>query len=727
MRSAPRYCDPACRAEHWARGAAGAARAVPHAAVCAVLARFGSLKCDADMESVLRMCLDALALLRQEEEEYRAPLAPGSTPAQGSPASACAPCSPARAGARAAAGRVFDPVRGSGTGSQAGMPEAAETSVVTVSTPAPWTLGPACAPCSATGATAAWAPCAGGHAAASCGQDLTQGWESSSQADAHGAANQGPDPAQGCGVSQPADARGAASPGTDPSNGSGPCGRPALRHADLLRLCDHSADLPPRDRADWLKALRFLSHALAAEGWPHLPVLGSGLVSMPGSYGLCRGGAGANAPGNGAGTAGCGVLDPDPKAATAGIDPQTLLGLVGRICANNFGVFRACGGGRARAATAGPRPLCGAQPGLATCGPHMPKPASGLCTQQNGRGHSRGRVLGEAAAWPLAAPERAARPSEACSAPSACTPDAGECRSADALRTRAGPCESPEGGSVAGLLDDAALVASAEPCISPKGSSAAGRPGAAAPVDNGAGPRNSLTGSSVAEQPGGAAAPVAIASDVQPTAGTPQAPRTVAPRGAAAPGDGSCRAGAVREVGNARPASPAQIGRSHLAMPRHELASSAEACPGTAAASGSTHEACTAGDAAAPDGSALAALDCSLRKGVPNPVVHPAGPPHAQEVLVDRVLPEPDGVLQDPALPQAGAPHAQEVLVGRELYIAGSFINHACAPNCVLVRGRGFATVTTLRPLTVSSTACTHACMHAETVRLCCLLVQLIQ
>ncbi|KAK9838200.1 hypothetical protein WJX81_008498 [Elliptochloris bilobata] len=40
-----------------------------------------------------------------------------------------------------------------------------------------------------------------------------------------------------------------------------------------------------------------------------------------------------------------------------------------------------------------------------------------------------------------------------------------------------------------------------------------------------------------------------------------------------------------------------------------------------------------------------------------------------------------------------------EVLVGRELYIAGSFINHACVPNCVVERGRECATITTLRAL----------------------------
>lgn len=35
---------------------------VPHSLTCAVLKRFSSIKCDSSMESVVRMCLDAMAL-----------------------------------------------------------------------------------------------------------------------------------------------------------------------------------------------------------------------------------------------------------------------------------------------------------------------------------------------------------------------------------------------------------------------------------------------------------------------------------------------------------------------------------------------------------------------------------------------------------------------------------------------------------------------------------------
>ena len=644
---ARRYCDSACRAEHWAAGAAGAACPVPHAAVCAVLARFGSLKCDADMESVLRMCLDALALLRQETEGVVDPMQgfKPSTDAPGSPAGAGAACVP-DAGAHAAACRAPDCVQSASAGLQAYAPEAAEAARVLGGAPAPGPSAPAGAPCGAAGAAASCAPCTGENASGSRGRNPIQGYEPGARPNAHGAASQGPDPDQGCEASpdqgcepsQHAERHGAAGLGPDRSHGPDPSRRPALCHADLLRLQDHSADLPPRDRADWLKALRFLSHALAAEGWPPLPVLGPGPWS----------GSGLDArAGKPAVSAGCEGFDPDPGAATARIDPQALLGLVGRICTNNFGVFRACGEGRARAPSAGPVPSCDARPGLGTCGPGLPRPASGLPMQQSG--HSRGCGLGEAGAWPLAS-----QMDEARAVPVGCMSEAAGCSPADSLGASAGPCGSSKSSSVAEQPDDAASAA--------------------------------------------------IASEAQTVAGIPEAPRTPAQCSAASRGGGSSNAG---EAGGAEPEAPASAGRAHLAVLGHERASSAGACPSTGAAS-DTREACTAGAAAAGDGVARVALDCPSQKGMPDAAAQ-AGPS-----LAGGVLPKPDGRVVDPADTLARGPHAQEVLVGRELYIAGSFVNHACAPNCVLVRGRGWATVTTLRPLAVSSAACRHVCLHAE-------------
>lgn len=56
------YCSTACKVQHWNRGQTGAACQIPHSLICPVLSLFGGSKCDADMESVLHMCLDALAL-----------------------------------------------------------------------------------------------------------------------------------------------------------------------------------------------------------------------------------------------------------------------------------------------------------------------------------------------------------------------------------------------------------------------------------------------------------------------------------------------------------------------------------------------------------------------------------------------------------------------------------------------------------------------------------------
>lgn len=41
---------------------------VPHSLTCAVLKRFSSIKCDPGMESVIRMCLDAMALQLLEQQ-----------------------------------------------------------------------------------------------------------------------------------------------------------------------------------------------------------------------------------------------------------------------------------------------------------------------------------------------------------------------------------------------------------------------------------------------------------------------------------------------------------------------------------------------------------------------------------------------------------------------------------------------------------------------------------
>lgn len=68
------YCSAQCQQAHWsgqlpkatADGAAAVTphsrHLVPHSLTCATLKRFSSIKCDPGMESVIRMCLDAMAL-----------------------------------------------------------------------------------------------------------------------------------------------------------------------------------------------------------------------------------------------------------------------------------------------------------------------------------------------------------------------------------------------------------------------------------------------------------------------------------------------------------------------------------------------------------------------------------------------------------------------------------------------------------------------------------------
>ncbi|CAL8469524.1 g9065 [Coccomyxa elongata] len=66
------YCSEACRESHARSGTNGAQCPVPHSLVCPVLSHFGGCKCDADMESVLHMCLDVLALQHLDTQARRA-------------------------------------------------------------------------------------------------------------------------------------------------------------------------------------------------------------------------------------------------------------------------------------------------------------------------------------------------------------------------------------------------------------------------------------------------------------------------------------------------------------------------------------------------------------------------------------------------------------------------------------------------------------------------------
>ena len=52
-------------------------------------------------------------------------------------------------------------------------------------------------------------------------------------------------------------------------------------------------------------------------------------------------------------------------------------------------------------------------------------------------------------------------------------------------------------------------------------------------------------------------------------------------------------------------------------------------------------------------------------------------------------------------------------LVGRELHIKASFLNHSCAPNCLVMRGRGRGAVVALQPIAVRAGFACRAALHA--------------
>ena len=82
------YCSTACKEEHWNHGQIGAACRIPHRLICPTLSFFGSSKCDADLDSVLHMCLDALALQSlQHPEAGSSPTLHGKVASQSGPAS----------------------------------------------------------------------------------------------------------------------------------------------------------------------------------------------------------------------------------------------------------------------------------------------------------------------------------------------------------------------------------------------------------------------------------------------------------------------------------------------------------------------------------------------------------------------------------------------------------------------------------------------------------------
>ena len=589
------YCDAACRAGHWAAGPSGLRRAVPHAAVCATLRHFSGLKCDSNMESALVMCLDALALLRQEVEQAADTCTTAAAPepllehAGGSQAVSC-PGAAAAGGATTstAAGQAAgllaaprpppQPARsakgphpGTGLAEGAISPDPAAAAGVQTEIPSPRALH--AAELSQHAARAARVACGGVPAAA-------------------------PSAVRNC-------------PGA--AGGWQPC---ALHHADFLRLQDLSGDFAPRDAADWLKALRLLCRALAAERWPQLPILGPASWDGPAGAPAAIRRVGSPCP-DGA----CRAGGPTPDTMAWDAAAPALLRLVGRICANNFGVYHhasraapAGPGSRADAALAHAVQLDGAaaQPG-ACCGVAEAVAASPAPNQvAGGPGRCPAGAPDRAFAWPSAAPggRCSARP-----------------RSRSPADERAPSVEAGQGPAGSGPACERARAAVAGP----------GACEAAALLERDA--ASELSALALGREAG------------------------------SEEGRAQCGEGAGSPSGGASAGALSSAWAAHGA--------------GTGAAS-SCDERTVPGGAVADGSGAL---------------VHGDGRDAAQPQ--EASAGEEGAAPRGTASPSALATGARETLIGRELHIAASFVNHACAPNCVLVREGGSATVVALRPIAV--------------------------
>jgi hypothetical protein len=591
------YCDAACRAGHWAAGPAGLRRVVPHAAVCATLRHFSGLKCDSNMESALAMCLDALALLRQEVEQAADASATAAAPeprlehVDSSQAVACPRV--AAAGGTTASTAV---------GQAAGVPAASQPRPQ----PASSSEGPHPRTGLAEGASSPEpAAAAGGRADSPSARTLPAAELSQCAARAARVASGG--------MPGAAAAPGATGGGAGAAGGWQPC---ALRHTDFLRLQDLSGDFAPRDAADWLKALRLLCRALAAERWPQLPIRGPASQDGPAGAPAAVRRAGSQRPDDA-----CGSGAPTPDAAAWEAAAPALLRLVGRICANNFGVYHHAGsaapggpGSHADAAPAQALQLDGAaaQPG-ACCGVAEAAAASPAPDQVAGeRGRCPAGAPDRAFAWPSAAPGggRSARPHS-------CSPADERALSGEAGQGPAGP----------GPACERARVAVAGP----------GACEAAARTERDA--ASELSALALGQGEGGE-------------------------EGRAQCGEGACR----MPVG------------AHAGV----LDSSRAVHGAETGAPSSFDKRAVLGGAVADGAGAL---------------VHGDGRDAAQPR--EASTGEEGAALSGAAPSSALAAGARETLIGRELHIAASFVNHACAPNCVLMRGGGSATVVALRPIAV--------------------------
>ena len=262
------YCSAHCQQAHWsgqlptvdAEPAAGAAAVtahsrhlVPHSLTCAVLKRFSSIKCNPGMESVIKMCLDAMAL------QYMEGKPPHGAESSFTDSPSNQPDPGYKTKPKGLPQQLVHPLNGQQTLADQQAPHVSPTQPTDVaSAHESWpqlqsmsirSSSQTCKQCCSKSSQAVPPTSAPSHADL-CGQ-------TSYASQTHAASMEAVQTASDLSPSLPAKTQGL------------PAAQlPCMTHAQLTQLQSHAADFTDKDRRDWLINLRFLRNAMQQAHWP---------------------------------------------------------------------------------------------------------------------------------------------------------------------------------------------------------------------------------------------------------------------------------------------------------------------------------------------------------------------------------------------------------------------------------------------------------------------------
>lgn len=263
------YCSAQCQQAHWSgqlpSATAGGAAAVtahsrhlvPHDLTCATLKRFSSIKCDPGMESVIRMCLDAMALEYLESKpSHRAQSSfinsPSHQPVPGYkhnplvlPQHLTHPHDALQTPANHQAPHVSPIQPNHETSASASLQQLQGMSIHSESTQ------------TCTQSSSKTSQCFESVPSSSASGNANLNVYPSHAPQTHLASMESVPTASELGLDSPAEAQDRHA-----------VQLPSMTHADLTQLQSHAADFTDKDRQDWLINLRFLRTSMQHAHWP---------------------------------------------------------------------------------------------------------------------------------------------------------------------------------------------------------------------------------------------------------------------------------------------------------------------------------------------------------------------------------------------------------------------------------------------------------------------------